>query len=332
MTSYRNDPMSECQLTASQGLGTTGRRQSSGHPVIRRESCAEYGAAPAQPASCRLWQLCCAHRGRLLLTYAVFNVENCAELAQPWLLGVAITGILSGRTHLLWGFVLFFAIRVGVGVLRRMYDTRVFMRLYGALATDMVVSQRRRDVAVSRVAARASLTREVTGFLEHDVPAAFTTGYAILGGIVMLGFYDAALVPVALLTGIAGVALNAASERRTRRLNRNLNDVLEDEVRVVSCGSVRSTSDHYAGVAYWHVRVSDWQAMTFSATQAFVLILLIVALYRVPEWNAGAIGNITAVFRYVAMFNGGIGGLPMLVLRVARLRDIGRRFAVASGP
>jgi uncharacterized membrane protein len=277
-----------------------------------------------------LKQLCIANRWRLALTYSLFNIENCAQLVQPWLLGLTITSILGKRTGMVWVFAGFFTMRMVVGVLRRRYDTRAFARIYGTLATNVVVNQRRNNVAVSRVAARASMSREVTDFLETDVPAAVSTIYAIAGGILMLGFYDILLVPVTLVIGVSSGLLNVACAKRTRLLNQGLNDVLENEVQVVSHGSRESTSQHYDRLAYWQVRVSDWHATTFSATQVFVLGLLVFALLRIPAWSTDSIGDIYAVFRYLTMFTGGIGGLPMISQRIARLRDIHHRFSVTT--
>lgn len=276
--------------------------------------------------SSSLRKLCGENKLSLALTYLLFNVENGAQLAQPWLLGLTISAALGGRTWMLWVFAGFFCARMVIGVSRRMYDTRAFARIYATLVTQVVVSQRQNRIEVSRVAARAGLAREFTDFFERDVPEMIRSAYSVIGGLVMLGWFDPLLAAAAMITGCGGGVLNLACARRARQLNRQVNDVLEDEVRVVSCGRFETAATHYARLTKSQVRASDWHAVNFSATQVFVLCLLIAALYRIPTWSTESVGGIYAVLRYVTMFNTGIAGLPLIVQRLARLADIRRRF------
>lgn len=296
-------------------------------PSVALERRSEGEVARASQRSLTLRGVCRKHKARLVLTYVLFNLENAADLTQPWLLGLVIGSLLEGRSGMLIPFVTFYVLRTTTGVLRRVFDTRTFARMYGELAAGIVIDQRERQVAVSRVAARATLAREVTDFLERDVPILFSSAYMVVGAVVMLGFYDVALVPVAIATGIFSLTINIVLGRRTTSLNRGLNDVLEDEVAVISTANPRAAQEHYAHLARWQTSVSDWQALAFSTTQTFVLALLVTALLRVASWNVDAVGDVYAVFRYVTMFTAGVAGVPMLVHRVARLRDIRRRFA-----
>jgi hypothetical protein len=111
-----------------------------------------------------------AYRGRLLVTYGLFNLENLLHLAQPLALGRAVDDLLRSSWQGLVRFALLHLAQVAIGAARRAYDTRVFTGIYTELATRLVVAQRGRDVEVSRVAARPALSREVVAFLEREVP------------------------------------------------------------------------------------------------------------------------------------------------------------------
>src|SRR5689334_22659869 len=109
--------------------------------------------AIAAPTPHLLAGLFLAARRRILWTYALFNLENLLLLAQPYCLGLAISGLLSGAHG---GLAWLAAQHVGwaaVGAVRRAYDTRTFTGLYTELAARVVLEQRRRDVAVSSIAA-----------------------------------------------------------------------------------------------------------------------------------------------------------------------------------
>jgi hypothetical protein len=259
------------------------------------------------------------------LTYLFFTAENTLELAHPWLLGQTISALIAGGTSMLWVFVGFTCLRTALGVLRRRCDTRTFLGIYGTLATQVVIGQRRLDVPSTRIAARAALSREVTDFLERDVPVAFATLFGLVGSIIMLSTYDGVLTIFALFLGLAGAGLNVLCSRRTKRLNCDLNNVFEQEVDVISGGCDRATRQHFTRIARQEIRVSDWEAATFSATQLIVLSLLALALLRASSWSSRPAGDVYAIFRYVTLFTGAIGGLPILASRLSRLRDIHQR-------
>ena len=92
----------------------------------------------------------------LTLTYALFNVENVLNLAHPFVLGVAINGLIRseyGGVALLLGQRL---ANLFVGTARRMYDTRAFTAIYTDTVTRLVCRQRDAGVGVSTVAARSA--------------------------------------------------------------------------------------------------------------------------------------------------------------------------------
>src|SRR5262245_37929158 len=149
-----------------------------------------------------------AYKGRLLITYALFNLENLLRLAQPWVLGLAINGLMHSSYVELIVLVVQHLAHLLVGTLRRMYDTRAFTSIYTELATGLVGDQRGRKVAVSRVAARSALSREFVEFLERHVPVLFRSSYSVVGALVFLGLYDWMLVPLCLALAVPAYLLN----------------------------------------------------------------------------------------------------------------------------
>lgn len=265
-----------------------------------------------------------AYRGRILLTYALFNLENILRLLQPLVLGLAINDLLLG-SYL--GLALFVAQHLGhlaVGTLRRMYDTRTFTGIYTDLASGLVIRQRDRQVAVSAVAARSTLSRVFVEFFERDVPALVRALYSVIGALVLLAWYDWLLVPLCVVLLAPAYMLNKLYGRKTFLCNRRLHDELEREVAVIHQGKPAEIRDHYQRVAGWRVKLSDWEALNFGLMELFILGLMVAALARSCHLGA-APGDIFAIFRYVLMFIMGLDSVPILVQQMGRLRDVGRR-------
>jgi hypothetical protein len=243
----------------------------------------------------------------LLLTYALYNVENLLSLAHPLVLGVAINGLIRSEYR-------------GLALLVGQHLAHLF-----------VGTARHAGVGVSTVAARSGLSRELVDFFEHHLKAVFASIYGVIGALAMLVVYDRLLV---LLCGLMLAPLVILSRRLARRsfgVNAALNDQLEREVEVIEDGRTGLVSDHYCRLARYQVRLSDLGAWNFLQMEFFVLALIVAALARYCARPGVEAGDIYAVFAYILMFIGGLDCVPMLIQQLARLHDIGGRVALEEG-
>ena len=268
-----------------------------------------------------------ANRGRMLGTYALFNLENLLRLAQPLVLGWAINGLLRGSYTGLLLFVAQHLLHLLISSARQMYDTRAFTSIYTDLATRLVLDQRERQVEVSRLAARSSLSRGYVDFFEQYVPRGIRAAYSVVGALLMLGYYDWTLIPFCLALLVPALLLNSAYGRKTLELSGHLHDEFENEVNVLARGREGDVRHHYDAVARWRIRLSDAEAINFSLMELFVLGAMVAALVRFCAGSAGTreAGDIFAVFRYVLMYIMGLDTVPRLVTQISRLRDVGLR-------
>jgi ABC-type multidrug transport system fused ATPase/permease subunit len=266
----------------------------------------------------------------MLITYGLFNVENLLRLAQPFVLGIAINGLLKSSYFGLLLFVGQHLAHMLTSSFRRMYDTRVFSEVYTDLATRLIDRQRREQVGVSRVAARSALSRCFVDFFERHVPLLIRAVYSILGAVIMLAVYDWTLILFCVALVIPAFLLNAAYGRKTFELNGRLHDRYEREVDVIGRNESDEVRDHYQQLAHWRIRLSDAEAINFSLMELFVLGVIVASLVHFCANASPQPGDIFAVFRYVLMFIMGIDSVPRLVEQVSRLRDIGLRMRTRS--
>ncbi|MBB4633676.1 ABC transporter six-transmembrane domain-containing protein [Sphingosinicella soli] len=116
-----------------------------------------------------LLELARVHYGRLLIAYAFTTGGMIAGLLYPLAIGFAINGVLSGDFGAVLWLVGCHSAQLVLTVASKRYDTRVFTRIYGALASRIVDRSRAAGMEPARVAARVALSREYTSFLEEDV-------------------------------------------------------------------------------------------------------------------------------------------------------------------
>src|SRR6516162_1646936 len=262
----------------------------------------EQGTARAAGELTPLVRLFRANWRPLLLTYALYNVENLLSLAHPFVLGVAINGLIRSEYGGLAMLIGRHLAHLFVGTARQMYDTRAFTTIYTETVTRLVCRQRDAGVGVSTVAARSGLSRELVDFLEHHLKAVFSSIYGVLGALAMLVVYDRILV---LHCGVILAPLVLLSRRLARRsfgVNAALNDQLEREVAVIEDGQTGPVSDHYRSLARYQVRLSDLEAWNFLQMEFFVLALIVATLARYCARPGVEPGDIYAVFSFIVMF------------------------------
>jgi len=267
------------------------------------------------------------HRARILLTYALFNVENLLAVLQPLVLGWAINGLLAGR----WDGVGWFAAQhlahVALGAGRRAYDTRAFTAIYNGLVAPLIGAARRAGVDASTVAARAALSRELVDFYETHLPLLIASLYSSLGALAMLLWFDPWIATACTALLIPAALVQARAWPRLERLSGRIHDRLEREVHVIADGSERGVERHFGLLRRCRIALSDVEMRNFVAVEVFVLALIVLSLARFCSVPGATPGAIFSQLMYVVTFVAALDQGPLLVQQVVRIRDIQRRLA-----
>jgi ABC transporter transmembrane protein len=214
------------------------------------------------------------------------------------------------------------------GAFRKVYDTHTFTRIYGDVATAVVLAQGARGVPTSQIVARSALSRELVAFFEHDVPLIITTLTVFVGALVMLFLYDRQIGFYCLLLLVPLLVVNQRYARRAHGLNRGLNDELENEVDILTARQPETVRAHYRLLAHWRVRLSNAEVANWGVMELFLIGLAGVVLIRAVALPGVQAGDIYAVVAYLWSYLGSLDHVPFTVQQLGRLHDIGHRMRV----
>lgn len=282
------------------------------------------------PIALTLGSLFVKHKRRMFLSYGLVNLENLLRLAQPFVLGLAINGLLKSSYVALLMFVVQHLAHMLISSFRRIYAPRTFAGIYSELATRLINEQRKRQVDGSWVGARSVLSRQYVEFFERHVPAVIRALYSVVGALAMLAVYDWMLIPYCAGLMIPALLLHAAFDPKTLNLSGRLHEPLERELDAIDRNRTDELSEQYEQLVRHRISLSNADAVNFSLMELFVLAAMVASLVHFCANSSPQPGDIFAVLGYVLMFIRGLNAVPKLIEPISRLRDVGLRMHCRS--
>ena len=279
-----------------------------------------------------LKKLMLKHRYQLVLTYLLFALEMTGSLLRPFFLGMAINDLLKNSYDGLIYLSIVHLVYLIAGTIRHMLDTRTYSGIYTSLVTRFL-SRRIHASEVSKLSAHSTLAKEFIDFLEFDLVYVFEAAFNILGSILLLFFYDPAVVLLCLSILLPVVAISYFYGKKMKRLNSLKNDELENQVNIISSANKPAMVRHYENLRSWQIRISDQEAWSFGLMEILVLVVIGAALLITHQAMGSAIlaGNLVGIYNYVLKFVSGLDTIPYTVQRLTSLSDITKRIELEAG-
>jgi hypothetical protein len=281
-----------------------------------------YAKRNGSPTVSGIWQ---TYRSKIAGTLSLMTFERLLAVAVPFVLGVAINDLIAGSLRGIWWLIGLEAVRLVIGVGRRLYDTRVYAGIYTDIADR---TARRTETSVGRRAARLGLARELVDFFEWELQELLAAIIGMTGALVMLIYL---LPPVGGLSVVVGVLIAftfAISRKRMFGLNKLLNNELERQVTMLEDETEISRRRHLSRLARWRIHLSDLEATNFAFADLLLGALIIGAL--VITVRAGmSVGEVFAVLTYLINLADSLLVLPWTYQQSIRAQEIGGRIASA---
>jgi len=129
------------------------------------------------------------NKWRIILTYSLLFVEFIVFALLPYLMGLAVDGILAGNHEQFnfWIGVSLFALVTGF--IRRRYDSRAFLSIWSAKATQVINDLIAKDVDRTKIVSRSYMVKEIANFLEFTIPSTVSAIVDIAVSLVILWLF-----------------------------------------------------------------------------------------------------------------------------------------------
>lgn len=267
-------------------------------------------------------------RWRIVATWLLVLVENTLLALIPLFIGRAIDALLAKQPGALWEIAGVMAALIIVAAGRRAYDTRAYGTMRVQFGAELV--RRISDRPVSKVNARLDMSREIVDFLEGYVPELFTAVVQLVVSIAILWTFDSRLGISSLVVIVALGLIYAMFHRRFYKLNGDLNSQAERQVAVLEQRQHASLIAHLQRLRHCEVRLSDTDAVLYSAIFAGMFAFVLTNLWLASTIPAITAGMIFAILSYSwELVESGVA-LPMTLQQWSRLSEIRERLNESS--
>ncbi len=273
------------------------------------------------------------HTWWVVLALGLVGIESLAWIVEPTVFGEALDAWIDRAADPTspspwWPVAIWigaYLVNSAAGVVRRVLDTRIFLRIYTDIATHVAEIALQQSLSVSKTAARAELSREFVNFLQYRTPEIIEQVVLIGGALIGLSFFDyrigvtcfGLIVPLALI--------NVFYNRRVILLQSTLHDTMEDAYDIFAVRDPQKVRAYYADQMRPQYKISNWGAAAFGTLRFVLLIIFLTVLYISIDLDGFTTGQLVSIVAYIWTFITSSEFLPEVMESYTSLKDIARR-------
>jgi ABC-type multidrug transport system fused ATPase/permease subunit len=225
-------------------------------------------------------------------------------------------------------WVLLFLINSSLGAFRRIYDTRIYTKMFANLSSDVVARQLAQGEETSKVAARSSMAWHNIEFFQYNVPEFLEQLIAVAGAVIALGLFDWRLTVVGTILIIIVAFGSRFYMRVVQKIQVSLHDKYEEEYDLFRAGEPAKIRKYYSDIADLEIKMAERSTASYSVIRVCLLFMFLSTLYISIDLDRFTIGSLYSIVAYVWSFVTATEYIPYLSEKWVELKDASRRIAV----
>lgn len=275
-------------------------------------------------------------RKGIIIALSLVAIEHIAWIIEPAIFGKVIDALIDRASSegpalgslnvtplFLWIFV--FAVNSGTGVVRRVVDERIYLRIYSELATGIASGGKKKQYTVSKTVALTQLSEQYISFLQYRMPEIIDQIVSIGGAVIALAAFDWRISVACLTIILPLVYVTGVYTQRVSALQRDFHDNYEKTFDVFTTQSVEEVKAYYARATAVKQRIANWGALNFGVMRVALLIIFIAVLYISIDLDNFSTGAIYSIVAYIWTFITTSEYIPELMESWTSLSDISKR-------
>ncbi len=259
-------------------------------------------------------------RWKLSFTFLLILLEAIVPIFFPLFIGFAIDSAISGSHtgSMYLGGLGVVALLLGGG--RRFFDSRLYAKIYVTLCNQAIGSIK--DKADSVKAARLGMIKELVEFMENALPELIANVIGLVGVVIIMATLNLNVFLFSLLATGCVFLIYRISRRKTIRLNKQYNDVLEDQVAAIASSDGTRLDENLKGLMKWNIKLSDLETLNFSMSWLLLMAFLVTSIILSVDAGVTQYGTLFSLVMYVFQYMESVISLPLYYQNWLRLTEI----------
>ncbi|MDP4229233.1 MAG: ABC transporter six-transmembrane domain-containing protein [Bacteroidota bacterium] len=222
-------------------------------------------------------------------------------------------------------WVILFIVSSCVGAVRRVYDTRIYTRMFADLSSEVVAQQLEQGEDISKIAGRSSLAWQNIEFFQYNLPEFIEQLINVGGAVLALALFDWRVSAVGASLVLFVILTSRFYMNRIAKYQKVLNDMHEQEYNTFATKDPRVIKQYYIDISALEVKFSNVSATSYGILRVFLLIMFMTTLYISLDLDRFTIGELYSIVAYVWTFVTASEYIPYLSEKWVALKDTSRR-------
>ena len=248
-------------------------------------------------------------------------VAQLLFLAEPFILGKAIDGLLA--KNYIW-LIIFLVVELlhNVFMYRRMvFDTKVYVKIYNDIIFNFL--RNNKEIDTSAKIARTDMSHSIIGFLEGDIHFFIMAIVTVIGSLFFI-FMQHALTGVIVVCSILPITIIAILfYKKIAQSTKVLNTHYEQKASIMHSEDEFQIDTYFKRRARIIVMQSTLQGRNWASLNVAKTIFLVLSLFIFTSKNIDMTqGEAIAMYAYLNQFIIALMSIPIAMETITRIKDV----------
>jgi ABC-type bacteriocin/lantibiotic exporter with double-glycine peptidase domain len=270
----------------------------------------------------RIWK---ENKRPILYIYGLNIIEEIMYLLIPSSVGLLIDTFIQNKGYGVYAFIITYLGWQGIGVYRRIADTKTFTKIFNTECLRLVEKHQVREIDTTIINARVELMKQVVDFFERDFPFMVNSIISIIGAAILLYFYNPKLLWISFLVIIPSIIFNYFYSKQIEKVTADVNDQYENQVTIIESKNFPLQKKYFEKLRRFTIKKSSLEAYNFGLIEVFVFLMILSSLYVICHTEKMNYGSIVASYGIILRFAYGFDFIPHTTTKLASLKDVIKR-------
>jgi len=273
----------------------------------------------------KLKQLFTENWGKILLSYLLFSVQSILMVIYPKVLGDTIDHLLlKDYTYMLYLGLTFSGLML-FDYISKIYDTKVFSKIYRRFASRETHKQLENGVETTKINGRITLMGSIVNFFERDMLTILHAIFGLLGSLYFISLVDVTMVWFLIGSGVLTLLATAYFMPTLTRLTMESNDITEDQTEVIDTRRISLVNNLLRKRQKLMVSMSNVDAK-FSVSIQIIAYATVTGLLTFYVMNNNVtVGGAFSTYRYLFDFCVAVTYIPHVITSFINIKDVIKR-------